>query len=168
MCGSGTSDKRLLATGILNSLKRSDWIDVAEELADLSAEDFRKLMRAFELYRDAKSQERITSNEIPPRGRKRAAPREEKPAARTESRNQQPPPEYPDTRFEADLRSFLKASWPDTPFASDITEVARAAFYKGYRSPAALENLPSGVSESAVRFAREKLAKRGLRRSSAA
>jgi hypothetical protein len=53
MCGQNVHPNRLQAAGILNELKGSEWIGVAEKLAHLSLEDFQLVLRAFKLYREA-------------------------------------------------------------------------------------------------------------------
>lgn len=67
MCGGYTSEKRLSATGVLNSLKNSEWLAVAEELSELNEKDFGKLLRAFRLYREAKRFERNAEYMFPKR-----------------------------------------------------------------------------------------------------
>jgi hypothetical protein len=73
-----------------------------------------------------------------------------------------PLPRYMDPRFEADLRAFLKWSWPDTPFKSEVEAAARAAFYEGFRPHVDVANLPSGITISANAFAKKKFMERGL------
>lgn len=51
MCGVGMNSVRMQAAGVLNSLKEFGWLEVASELADLSDDDFSKLMEAFRTYR---------------------------------------------------------------------------------------------------------------------
>lgn len=53
MCGGHVSEQRLTATGLLNSLEKSEWISIAEELASLSPKDYQKVIQAFNLYREA-------------------------------------------------------------------------------------------------------------------
>ncbi len=53
MCGGHVSEQRLTATGLLNSLEKSEWIGIAEELASLSPKDYQKVIQAFDLYREA-------------------------------------------------------------------------------------------------------------------
>ncbi len=50
MCGSNVQNQRLYAAGLLNSLGKSDWVSVAEEVADLSDADFATLIEGFRLY----------------------------------------------------------------------------------------------------------------------
>jgi len=73
-----------------------------------------------------------------------------------------PLPRYPDSRFEADLRTFLKTHWPDTPFKSEVEAAARAAFYESFRPHVDIANLPSGITISANAFAKKKFMERGL------
>ena len=70
MCGGNTSSQRLTATGLLNSLQKSEWIGIAEELATLPLKDFEKVIRAFCLYREAINLENSAEYHLP----KRTAP----------------------------------------------------------------------------------------------
>ncbi|MBD3251766.1 hypothetical protein GF380_04950 [Candidatus Uhrbacteria bacterium] len=71
MCGTRSSvPDRLNAVGILHALEKSDWIDVAEELAELTAGEFEELIDAFELYRSAKHRRSAQRNRFPQRKRK--------------------------------------------------------------------------------------------------
>jgi|GEM_PF-5777800 hypothetical protein len=59
MCGSCTPPSRLQASGILNEAGKGHWIAFAEELAELSDQDFEKVVCAFRLIRRASVQERL-------------------------------------------------------------------------------------------------------------
>lgn len=68
MCGSANnSADRLTAVGILHSLRNSEWVSVAEELAELSAIDFKRVLDAFILYREASNNERQREAPFPAR-----------------------------------------------------------------------------------------------------
>ncbi|MDD5438054.1 MAG: hypothetical protein PHC70_02830 [Patescibacteria group bacterium] len=71
MCGGHVSQQRLTATGLLNSLKKSEWIGVAEELALLSPKDYEKVIHAFALYREALILESSAGYQLPKRPVKR-------------------------------------------------------------------------------------------------
>lgn len=55
------SDQRGLAAGILNQLRGSGWIGLAEELADLNDLEFERLTQALKMYREAIKQENQAS-----------------------------------------------------------------------------------------------------------
>ncbi len=67
MCGGHVSQQRLAATGLLNSLKKSEWIGVADELASLSPKDYEKVILAFNLYREAIHSENSAECQLPKR-----------------------------------------------------------------------------------------------------
>lgn len=60
MCGSGhsTPTNRLQASGLLHSVKKADWLTLADELAELHESDFEKVILAFRLIRKAVNYER--------------------------------------------------------------------------------------------------------------
>ena len=60
MCGSVRSSptNRLNASGLLHSAEKSDWLSLADELADLSEPNFEKVILAFRLIRKAVDFER--------------------------------------------------------------------------------------------------------------
>lgn len=67
MCGGHVSEQRLTATGLLNSLEKSEWIGIAEELASLSPKDYQKVIKAFDLYREAIRLEGSVECQLPKR-----------------------------------------------------------------------------------------------------
>jgi hypothetical protein len=74
MCGSAVSSGRSLAAGVINQLKGSGWIGLADELAKLDDDDFEKLIQAFDLYRQAIKQEsRSTRSKDLPKRKKGGA-----------------------------------------------------------------------------------------------
>jgi len=76
MCGGGSGNNtstRLDAVGVLHSLgeltslKNSDWVSIADELADLAESDFTRVLEAFRLYRKAQQIERENERPFPKR-----------------------------------------------------------------------------------------------------
>jgi len=67
MRGSCGETSRLQAAGIINSLKKSEWLSVADELSNLSAEDYAKVIKAFGLYRESIQIEKSNLDNLPQR-----------------------------------------------------------------------------------------------------
>ncbi len=58
MSDTDTKDMRLTASGIMHTLENGNWLSIADDLGDLSDEDFDKLLLAFRIYRRSKKLER--------------------------------------------------------------------------------------------------------------
>lgn len=51
MCGAHSA-RELQATGVLNAMRKSGWVGIADELAELSDDDFDNLIVAFKIFRE--------------------------------------------------------------------------------------------------------------------
>jgi len=149
MCGSQVSERRLQACGILNSLRQSEWIGLAEELAELSTADFNRIMEAFRIYREAIQAERSVN--LPTR-----KVRTPESALR---------PTYPDEKFESALIQMLHDEWPESERLVELGDIARWGYYEQYEPRHAPSSHWSGVPSRQFRraldFASEQLAKAG-------